>query len=496
MVSLPHSSPGKNHQEPPARRFFGSEHSGSLLLEGIVAIGIFAIFLGGIGLALVAGERSTVIGGDRARAAFLASEQLQGLRRIHKDDFDALTTPGTYSVEEQGGEWSLSSSPIVQDGFTSRVTLTNVSDEEVSAVATVSWNFGIARSGSVVLRTHFTDWRTITTVGNWASVSQVSSTVQSGSPEFQSVVVAGNYAFVSSTAGAGLYVYDITSLSSPSRVSSSLSLDASAYGMTIADNLLFITTSDSSRELIVIDISSPTALTSGSVVGEYDIPGSVGARSVSVYGNWAFVGTADSVTDPQFFAFEIDEETGEPDLLSSLATSGGILGLSLSDGYAYIASTNNAAEFQVIDIIEPEDVQYAPGTGVDMTNTQDAISMVTSGTSAIIGRSNGSSIEEVTLYTIGDAPVPVTPPGPWSVEIGGSASALALIDGTRYLFVGNDSSTAELRVVSLFALRNGGTASLTTVNLDGGIRGLFYDWPRDRLFGVTSSHRLIVFQPN
>ncbi|MEQ1849516.1 MAG: hypothetical protein ABL890_02925 [Candidatus Peribacteraceae bacterium] len=495
MLSLPPNL-RSTYKEPPSWRFFGSTHSGTLLLEGIVAIGIFAIFLGGIGVALVVGERSTVIGGDRGRAAFLASEQIQGLRRIQIQDFDALTTPGVYGVIEQGSAWSLGSTPIVKDGFTSRITLTNVSDSEVSALATVSWNFGMARSGSVMVRTHLTDWRAVTTVGNWASVSQASSTLQSGSPGFQEVMVAGNYAFIASTAGDGLYIYDISSLSSPVRVSSSFSLGASAYDLAIAGNRLFVVTGDTAREVIVMDITSPTTLSSGSVIEEFDLTGTAGARSVAVYGNWAFVGTADSVTDPHFIALEIDEDTGELDLLSSLSTSGGILGLSLSDGYAYAASTNNAAEFQVVDIIEPEDVQYAPGMGVDMTDSQDAISMVTSGTSAVIGRGNGSAIEEVTLYTIGDSPVPVTPPGPWSIEIGGSANALTLIDGTKYLFVGNDSSSAELRVVDLFALKNGASATLTTANLDAGIQGLFYDWARDKLFAVTASNRLIIFSPN
>lgn len=482
-------------QEPPSWRFFGRSRKGNLLLEAIVAIGVFAIFLGGIGTALIVGERSTVIGGDRARAAFLASEQLEGLRRIQQANFTALTTPGTYGVVEKNNAWVLTGAAVVRDGFTARVTLTNATSAQVNAEARVSWNFGVARSGSIVLRSYLTNWRKVTTVGNWGSVSQVSSTLQSGSPGFQKVLVAGNYAYITSAADAGLYVYDISSLTAPTRVSSSFTLGASAYGITIAGDRLYVATNAPSGEVQVIDISTPASLTSADILDTYDVPGTMGARSVAIYGNTLFVGTADSASEHHFYALEVSE-IGEMDLLSSMSTSGSVMGMSLSDGYAYIVSSNNAGELQVIDVIEPEYLQYAPGTGIDMTNTFDGISIVTSGTSAVVGRANGSAIEEITLYEIGYSPVPSPPPGPWTLELGGDANSLALIEGTKYLFVGGSASNTQLRVVDLFAMVRGGTTTLTTVNVGETVNGLTYDWSLDRVFAVTSGNRLIIYRPN
>lgn len=460
----------------------------------MVAIAVFSIFLSGIGLALVLGERSTVIGGDYARAGFLASEQLEALRHMQKGNFDSLT-PGTYGIAIQGSTWAFTGSSVSHNGYIASVTLSEVNDDQIQANSNVRWNFGTSRSGSVTLTTYLTNWREATVIGNWASVSQVSSTLQSGTPDFQKVAVSGNYAYVVSTAGAGLYIYDVSNLAAPVRVASSFSLGGPAYGLTISGNRLYLATGTASQEVMVYDISNPPALSGASLVNDYDLPGSVGARSIAVYGPTVFVGTADSATNHHFYALSMSEDD-DMELLSSMSTSGAVLGMGLNEGYAYVASAYDVGELLVIDIIDPEAVMYAPGTGVDLSGSQDGRAVIASGTSALLGRANGSSISELVLYEVGWSPVPSPPPGPWTVEIGGSVNDLVAIEGTRYAFVGSDASGTQLRVINMTALVQGGSPTLTTVNVGSAVNGLAYDWLTDRLFAVTAGDRLIIYRPN
>jgi len=489
------SSQKRDSLEPPHGRLlkrWAKTQRGSLLLEGIIAIGIFALFLSGVGLSLVAGERSTIAGGDRARAGFLAEEQLEAVRHMQKNNFSSLVA-GTYGLTIKNGTWAFSGTSITLSSFRASVVLTSFGTDRMQAASRVAWNFGRARSGSVLLTTYLTNWRKQAVVGNWANTTQEASITQSGSPTFQRVAVSGDYVFVTSSTAAGLYIYNITTTTAPVRVASAFSLDTAAYGVVAVGDRLYLATGNSTQEVMVFDISDPTHLSFANLLSTYNLPGSAGARSIAVYGNTIYVGTVDDSVNHQFYALSVSETSGI-ELLSSLATSGSVLDINLSEGYAYIASSNNVAELQVIDIIDSENVQYAPGTGIDMTNTFDGLSFITSGTSALIGRANGSAIEELVLYDVGSSPVPSPPPGPWALEIGGNANVLAIIEGTKYIFVGGNASATELRVVDLFALSRNATSTLKTIDVGATINGLTYDWVKDRLFAVTPT-KFIVYKP-
>jgi len=466
---------------------------GSLLLEAMVAIGVFAIFLAGIGLALVLGEKSTIMGGDRARASARAEEQIAAVRQVQEDDFDAMTE-GQHGIALIAGEWTFSGTSIIEDGMTSFVTIEEMAEDHIRVTSTVSWNFGQSRSGSVVLVTQMTNWHAPLVVGDWSSISLDGSVSQGGSPSFNDVLVIGQYAYVTAGVAPGLFVYDVSS-ATPVRVATSFDLGAGSYAIAAAGDDLVLVTSDGAREVVIIDLDDPMTLTSDDISDQYDLPGTAGGRSVATYADLIFVGLADDTANPQFHALIFGD--GEPlDLLDSMSVSGSVLGISLNSGYALLSTDANTAELQVIDVIVPEDLLYAPGVGVDMTDAHDALSVATSGTSALLGRSNGSSIDELTLYDIGLSPVPSPPPGPWTLEIGGSAEALGVIDGTRYAFVGGTASSAQIRVIDLVRLsQNGSPVIIETVNAGGSVYGLSYDWATDRLFAVTTN-ALLVYAPN
>lgn len=468
---------------------------GSLLLEAIIAIGIFALFLGGIGLSLILGERSTSVSGDRTRAAFLAEQQLEGVRQMRATSFASVTT-GTHGLKLDASGWSWSGTLVKNNGYTSWVTVTSKGTDWLEVESNVTWNFGNTRSGSVLMTTQLTDWKKVATVGNWAAMSKIAQSSVSGSPEFQSIVVSGTFAYITGIRDAGdsgLYVYNIANPASPERVASTFDLGASAYGIAAAGNRLYIATDDATKEVQVYDITDPTNLTTANLLNSYDLPGSGQARSIAVYGTNVFVGSLQDAPNDQFTAISMSE-TGPMTLLSSLNVSGSVLGLALQDGYAYLANGYNVGEFQVVDIFDPENMIFAPGVGIDMTDVQDGSAMATTGTSALIGRVNGGSIDELTLYDIGSSPVPSPPPGPWTLEIGGDVLSLSTVYGSKYAFVGGSANNAQIKVLDLVQFAQGAAPVIKTYDANTTIEGLFYDWQTDRLFAV-STDTLFVFAP-
>ena len=468
---------------------------GSLLLEAIIAIGVFAIFLGGIGLSLMLGERSTIASGDRARAVFLASQQLEAVREMRQRDFALLST-GTHGVKLTESGWSFSGSSVLQNGYRSSLVISSHAEDWIDIQSQVRWNFGNTRSGSIVLETSITNWQKITPIGNWGAITQTAKVTDSGTPEYRKIAVENGIAYVASlqaSGGRGLYVFDVTHPASPQSISSSFDLGASAYGIAVSGNRLYLATDHPTQELQIYDISSPSTLSVSNLLGSVDLPGSGDARSIAVYGNTVFVGMIDHPPFDQFTAIRVSE-TEPPAILDSLAMSGSVLDIHLHEGYAYIGNASNNAEMLVVDIFDPSSLAFASGIGIDLPDVQDGNTVTVSGTAALLGRSNGATIDELSLYTIADSPVPAPPPGPWTLEIGGDINALAAIGGSKYAFVGGSSDTKQLCVLDIVTMALGGAPILKIIDTGETIYGLFYNWQQNRLYAVSPSS-LFVFSP-
>jgi hypothetical protein len=484
-----------HHSLSSPRGLLKNRHRGSLLLEAIIAIGIFALFLGGMGFSLILGERSTIAAGDHARASFLAEQELEAVRAMRAQDFSSVS-PGTHGVVLTATGWTFSGNGVVRNNYHTNVDVVSRGTDWVEVTANVAWNFGQTRSGALAITTYLTDWQKISTVGNWASVSRISLTTISGTPEFQKVVVAGNYAYVTSNrsaGGKGLYILDITNPAAPIQVASAFDLGASAYGLAVSGEYLYLATDDPAREVQIYDITSPSTLESSNLINSFDLPGEGQARSITVYGTTIFVGTLNDTVNNQLFALEMSA-LDPVVLLGSLNMSGSVLDLNLHEGYAYAAMDTNSAELEVVDIFDPENLSFAPGVGRDLTEVQDATAIATSGTAALIGRIAGTSIDELTMFSLADSPVPTPPPGPWTMDTGGDVLSLAIIDGNSFAFIGGTMDGAQLRVIDTLRLEHNQSPTLTTYDTEATIRGLFYDWQKDRLYSVTPSS-LFVFAP-
>lgn len=409
-------------------------------------------------------------------------------------DYNSITV-GRHGVALRPTGWVFSGSYLLENDYTLSVDVTDENTDLLKVVSNAAWNFSNTRSGSLALSTYIANWRNITAVGNWSGMTNAATLANGGTPEYQKVVVAGDYAFVSSSqvsGGNGLYVFDISNPASPTPVSVSFNLGASAYGMAVAENRLVLATDNPTAEVQVYDITDPANLTLGNLVNSYDLPGNSVARSVALYEDTAFIGTTDNAVDPQFYSLAMSE-TGPMTMLDSLGMTGSIVNMALKDGYAYVANSNNAAELLVVDIVTPNALRFATGNGVDMSGSQDALSVAVTGTSALVGRAQGGTIEEVTLYDVKNSPVP-TPPPSWTLEVDGNVYDIATIFGSAYAFIASDKSASQIRVIDLDLFAQGQPPTVQTFDAAATINGLAYDWSTDRLYAVSPS-TFFIFLP-
>lgn len=456
-----------------------------MMLDALMGIVVFSLFIVAVGSSLLFSQRGFLASGDHMRGAFLAEQSLEALRTMRDQDFSLLTA-GTYGVQiGAGSTWELTGSGIVtSDGYTSTVTITASGTDTIFAAARTAWNHGMGRSGSVLLTTEVTNWRVEQPVGNWSSVSQQSSYVNIGIL-FNKVIVKGNYAYVTSGDAAGLYVFDISNLSSPTRVANSFSLGAAGYDLLSVGDVLYIITADTSSELRSYDISSPTTLSALDLIDQENIPADGRARSIGYFNDAIFVGSGEDGVENELYSFSASG--GALTLLDSLNNDGGFMDIKVHQAYIYSGNSQDIAELRVIDAFDPANLTDAPGVGYNLTDIYDGSAIATFGTAALLGRLDGSSIEELILFDIADSVVPSPPPGPWYHEVGGNANDISVEPGGRYVFLASGHPNKELQVVDPNRLSSGLPAELTYYDSpNGAASGVYYDMLKDRVFLATN----------
>ena len=464
-----------------------------LLVESVVGFAVFGMFLAAVGLAFIASFQSRSGAGDRVRGVTLTEAAIEGARSMRDSSFAGLNV-GDHGVRigsgALGARWIFDGTKaLTKDGYATTLTVSSLASDWLQLQARTTWNHGLSQSGSVTLTTELTDWRTAKTTGNWASPSVEGSYTDGGTPLFNSVVRSGNYAFVSSMisgGGKGLYVFDISNPAAPARVASPFDLGAAGYDMVINGSTLYIATGAASTEIQAFNIASPTSFSMSDRTATYDLPGSGRARSLVLNGTTLLAGATEDAVENEIYTFDVSSSSTII-LDDSINVDGTVNDLALrKQRYMYIASSEDVAELRVGDINVPADIKLPSGSGYNLTDVQDALATAATGTSAIVGRTSGSAIEELVLFDLEKGAAPTPPPGPWYYDVGGTVNAVSIAPGGQYAFLACAIGGKHLDIVNLRKLQWGQAAETASLTVASGLgRGILYDPWKDRVYLVT-----------
>lgn len=137
-----------------------NNQSGFAIIEVVLAGSILAVLTTVMLGALSYASESTAMGGQRARAAFLAQEGLEAARNLRDHDFSGLAD-GTYGLAAAGGLWAFSGSEDTTGEFTRHLDITSVDADTKMVVSTVDWVRNEQPAGEVSATTYLTDWRSV-----------------------------------------------------------------------------------------------------------------------------------------------------------------------------------------------------------------------------------------------------------------------------------------------------------------------------------------------
>lgn len=465
--------------------------SGFLLLEALLAISLFALFIGAVSIGLYLGQEGTLRSGDRVRAVYLSERALQATRSIRDMDFAALTA-GSHGLCEVSGRWQFCGTESESDDhFFTRVTVTPLSADRISATAQTYWRFARTRSGSVLLSEDLTNWRAVKPIGNWGALRLKGAVVDDApGPSYSAVAVADGYAYVTSgTSGPGLSIFDISTDTAPQRVASNFVLGFAGSGVVVGGHRLYVVTADPSAEVKIYDITSPSTFSAASLLGQINIPGSKRAMAASIFGNTLFVTATDDSEMAQFYVYDVSHPA-TPVLLGSLVDPGGTYGgLSLHEGFAYVAAGHDESELKVVDVFNAINrtstgsVSITLRGGYNLSGTIDGISAANAGSTLLLGRTDTGFGNELVYFDLSLGPIPS---GPLFAVMGAGVSGIATDPSGSYAFVSVRGSNGQLQVIDLTQVDLSQLPVLTFYSSTSGIgRSVAYDIERDRVVLVT-----------
>jgi len=471
---------------------------GVLFLDALIGIAVFAIVVSGVVYAMLFSQQGMLKSGDHIRAVFLNQKAIAAVRAVRDSDFDSLAE-GTFGARlSSSGGWELSGTGVTtEDGYTTFVTITSLSSDRYSAVATSAWDFGQGQTGSISLETQLTDWHRVQEIGNWSVLSLDGAYIDDGTPLFNSAVAVTDYAFVTSETsdgGVGLYVFEITDTSAPEHIATGFNLGAAGYDVLVVSDTLFVVTGNTGQEITIYDITDPASFSTDDFVASINIPGDAKARSIEYYDDTLYVTAAEDTGESEIYTYDVSD-LGSIVQLDELNDPGSsFLDIQLHNGYAYLASSMDTMELRIVDVFDPADVQFAAGGGYNLSDTPDGTAIVTLGDYVLLGRNQGDVTEELHLFDISESPVP--PNAPWNAETGESVNALDADPTATYAFAATNHDSQELIVLNIATFAAGGNPIVETYNTTTGDgRGVTYDILHDRVFLMTNT-AFIVLKPS
>jgi len=234
----------------------------------------------------------------------------------------------------------------------------NITDPENVSLAgsvglgAIGYNIFVSGNYAYIATSHNSRELTVVNITNKATPALVGTGYNAaGTTDGYGVFVSGNTAYLSRQSGTGadFFVLNISNPLSPSLLDS-IDLGSSGFDVFVSENYAYLATSNNSRELDIIDVSTQTNINR---VGSYDTAETTDGLSVYVSGTTAYLTTTSGGAD--FYAINVSNPSS-PSLLDSIDLGGSGWKVYVDSGLAFVGTSNGTAEFQVIDISDPSNL--------------------------------------------------------------------------------------------------------------------------------------------
>jgi prepilin-type N-terminal cleavage/methylation domain-containing protein len=471
------------HEQLPSiqKGWLATNQKGFSLVEVLLSSAVFVLFVTALVGVYLYGQEATAIAGNRARAAMLAEEGLEAVRNIRDAGFSNLVD-GSYGLSTISNQWNLSSAPDTSGIFSRQIAISPIDSKRKSVTANITWQQNPERIGSLSLTTQLTNWLIAADGVKWDRAFLSGSLGLFKKKDSIKIQVSDNYAYlIRSNSTDNFMVIDISKPDSPSFVSS-ISVAGTPTNLFIFDNYAYITSNDNAEELQIIDISEPS---SPSIVSSYDAPGNADANGIYVKEKTAYLVRAIQKSK-EFEAIDISNPIS-PTELGTLDLGATGYEIVVSEKYAFIASSSNTRELQVVNISDPTSMSI--DGSLNLSGNNDATTIALSGESLFIGQGKN-------FITV-DIAAPTEPLLLGTLEVSGNINDISIDLAGNYIFLADQDSSAEFQVVDITTLATPILSTTVDITAVSPLFGVAYSSIHDRVYGVgaSDSQELAVFAP-
>lgn len=484
-----------------------NDELGLSIIEIIIAVALFSI-IAVVALVSVGGSFTTNrLGEEQTQATAYAQAGLEAARSIRNQGWDTsfltINCAAGCGISDTNSYWEWSGSDTVVDQFTRTITVEGVQrdvsgnivssggtdDPDTKKVtSTVTWQFAPNRNNAVSLSTYLTNFTKLITppIGDWTQPTQTGQFDISGGNDALGVRVQGDYAYIIRSSGNPRFV--VLNISDPLNPiqTSILSLNNRSHtNLFVSGNYAYLVGTTNNSEVSVIDISNPA---NPSEVDVVNISGNADARGVALEGTNLYVSRASSGAD-ELYIYDASTPSNLSQI-SSLGLNGSANRVLTSGNYAFISSTDNAQEFQVVSISNPASPSLA--TTLNLPGNTDAFALSLMENYAFVSQAN-------TLHAI-DISNPLAPTLVDSITVGSASIediSLETAGPESFLFIATSDTGSEFAVVSVTDPTNLSVAATIDNPGNDALRGVSYSDTYDITVAVgNANNEVFIYEPN
>lgn len=452
---------------------------GFSLVEVLLAGSIFLLIVTAMAGALVYGDESASLAGNRVRAMLLTEEGLEAVRNIRDAAYTNLAD-GTHGLTTSTNQWTFAGSSDSSGIFTRQIAIGTRDANRKYVTSTVTWRQNLQRQGQVSLVTWLTNWIAggKPTRTGWQNPAQESSLGFAGTENGLKVWWQGDYAYVVRDGGTPDFL--VVSVTGTPFVASSLSLTGTPTNIYVSGNYAYVSNQDDSQELQVIDVTTPTA---PSQVGSFDAAGTANPNGVYASGTMAYL-VRDSSTSDELIVVNVSTPSS-PTLAGSLNLGTSGYEVWTSSTFAYIASGSNSAELQVVNVGNPSSMTIVGS--LNFPGNTNAITITGFVTTTLLGQGTKLMIVDIT------SPAAPTLTGTFSALQ--TVQDVAIFADNTLAFIATRNGNTEFQVVDILIPFS--PSLYGSVDVDDTLLGVAYDPTRDRAYAVGESDttEFYVFMP-
>lgn len=509
--------------------FSVKKQSGFSLMELLVAISFFSVMILLIVSVTSFNSKSKNLYEERSQALLYAVEGMEAVKLMNWDNLSA----GDYSVSISTSTWQLNSGSQVLSGqYVRNINISDVYRTSSSnghsygqitdtggyldldtkkVTVTIDWNSRTGGDQQELLENYIyrsgterfsqTDWQGGVGQDIWLDETKFFSadsgmdysipgiaTLQSGFLDWSQATTtsqfdtAGNFddndvyevdeiAYLvteNNPYGAEMYILNVSDIYNPYQLGY-LDVGDSVSSVIVEGNYAYVSTSDNSGELKVIDVSNKN---SPFISATYDLPGNENALDIAINATEIYI-----IQGSKLYSFSISNP-GPPVYLDEISVDDNATEIYLSENYVYVATQDANKELQIIEVTNPANL--SPIGQYDLPGALKGTDIFVRGTRAFISTQNNGSGAEFFIFEVSD---PANPSFLGSYELNETIHSFSIVG--PYALVGTNFLNEELIVLDVSV-----PATISTVSgfdLNGYVLGMSANC--SVIYAATSSNQ-------